>query len=494
MASVRLSTRFLPAAALVALVAAVVVSCATNPVSGRRQFTLMGEGEEVALGRQMDQQVRQQMGLYDDAEWQGYVSRVGLELARTSHRPDLPWSFAVVDTPTVNAFALPGGFIYITRGLLAYLGSEAELAGVLGHEIGHVTARHAAEQYTRSTSAQLGLALGTILFPEAAPYGDLAGTGLGLLFLKYGRSAELEADRLGAEYAARSGWDPAGIAGMLSTLGRLDVVSRDRRGVPNWLATHPDPGSRVSEIAPVVASLQPMDGAAVRVERESYLRRLDGLLFGDDPREGIVRGNTLLHPVLRIAVQFPAGWTVQNSSSQVIAQPPGRQEFVLLDIVAHPQGRTLSEVAQRNMSASGLRALAGEPVRLGEADAFVGTFEGRLQSGGRVVARAAYISTGGTVYRLAGLATADGFASVAGEFEATIRSFRTLTAAEAERIRPNRVRLHVARRGDTWDSLAQGASQGNVAGPALAVLNGASPDTAPADGQLVKVVVAGGTP
>lgn len=480
-----------PAAVTLALLAGVAMACATNPVSGRRQLSLMSEAQEVSLGREMDQQVRQQMGLYEDTQWQRHVSQVGLDLAKRSHRPELPWSFAVVDTPTVNAFALPGGFIYLTRGLLAHLGDEAEMAGVLGHEIGHVTARHAAEQYTRATTAQVGLALGSIFFPEARPYGDLAGAGLGLLFLKYGRGDELEADRLGAEYAAQSGWDPAGISGMLSTLGRLDEVSADRRGVPNWLSTHPDPASRVQQIQPVVAKLRPAAGEA-RVDREAYMRRVEGLMYGDNPREGVVRGNTFLHPVLRFAVDFPQGWRVQNSPTQVVAQVPQGQEFVLLDLVQQPQGRSLAEVAQQNMSAAGLSAREGRNVRLGDADAFVGTFEGRLQNGGSVLARAAYISSGNNIYRLAGVATAQQFSRVSGSFDRSIQSFRTLSAAEAERIRPNRLRLHTVRPGDTWASLARDQSQGNVEPRALAVLNGSSPETPPRAGERVKIVVTGG--
>lgn len=482
----RPSSVTLAASAAVAL--ALATACATNPVTGRRQVSFMGEGQEVALGQQMDPQIRKELGVYEDAEWQRYVTDLGTQLASRSHRPHLQWSFAVVDTPTVNAFALPGGYIYLTRGLLAHLASEAELAGVIGHEIGHVTARHAAEQYTRSTSSQLGLVLGSILFPEVRPYGDLAGTGLGLLALKYGRDDEIEADRLGAEYAARAGWDPAGIAGMLETLGRLGQASPDRKGVPNWLSTHPDPSARVEAIGPVVAGLRPAAGSDVRDGRDAYLRRLDGLMFGDNPKEGIVRGNAFLHPGLRIALEFPDGWPVRNSATQVSAQAPGGQQLMFLDIVAQPSGASLGDVAQRNMAAAGLRMLDGRAGRLGEAEAFVGTFEGRLQSGARLLARAAYISAGSSVYRLAGVATEQSFSAAARTFDQSIQSFRTLSAAEAERIRPLRVRLHTVTAGDSWASLAQAASQGTVTPAALAVLNGSSPDEPPRAGERVKIV------
>lgn len=169
----------------------------------------------------MDLEVRREMGVYDDEDLQQYVSTIGLRLAQSSERPGLPWHFAVVDNPVVNTFALPGGYIYLTRGILPFLDDESQLVGVLGHEIGHVTARHSAQQYSRATGAQIGLILGGIFVPAAQPFGQLAETSLGLLFLRYGRDDELEADALGVRYTARGGWNPAGVAGMLSTLDRL---------------------------------------------------------------------------------------------------------------------------------------------------------------------------------------------------------------------------------------------------------------------------------
>ena len=200
------------------LVAGFAVACATNPVTGKKEISLVSEAQEIAMGQQADAEVRREMGLYDDSELQRYVADIGERLARASHRPHLPWQFAVVDHPAVNAFALPGGFIYITRGILPYLQDEAELAGVLGHEIGHVTARHSAQQATRAMGGQIGmLALG-IFVPATQPFGDVASVGLGVLFMKFGRDDEREADRVGIEYAAKGGWDPTAVPDVLQTL------------------------------------------------------------------------------------------------------------------------------------------------------------------------------------------------------------------------------------------------------------------------------------
>src|SRR5262245_25179065 len=226
-------------------------ACATNPATGKREFSLMSEQQEIAIGQENDGEVRREMGFYEDRAWQEYVSGIGLRLSQVCERPSLPWHFAVVDVPAINAFAVPGGYIYITRGILPFLENEAQLAGVLGHEVGHVTARHSSQQYSRSTGAGLGILLGSIFVRAVRPFGQLAESSPGVRFLKYGRDDELQADQLGVRYASRAGWDPSGIPAMLATLGRLDEAA-DNKGVPNWLSTHPAPENRVQQVQAAV--------------------------------------------------------------------------------------------------------------------------------------------------------------------------------------------------------------------------------------------------
>src|SRR4051812_16142185 len=303
---------------LIAVVALLAAACATNPVTGKKQISLLSEAQELAIGQQQDAEIRREMGVYDDRALGQYVNEIGQEIARTSHRPNLPWTFTIVDSPAINAFALPGGYVYITRGILAYLDDESELAGVLGHEIGHVTARHAAQAYTRQAEANLGLTIASIFVPSTRPFTDLSASGLGVLFLRNGREAELEADRLGVEYGSGAGYDPSGVPRFLSTLARVDALSA--RGVPNWLSTHPDPGSRVAKAEPIAGKFVSAD--AKKVNRDQFLEHVQGLVVGDNPKDGIVRGNEFLHPLLRIALKFPDGWELTNSSEAVLAQEP----------------------------------------------------------------------------------------------------------------------------------------------------------------------------
>ena len=449
----------------------------------------MSEAQEISIGQEQDALVRKEMGVYDDPGLQAYVSTMGMTLAKLSERPNLPWHFTVVDQPAINAFALPGGYIYITRGILPFLDNEAELAGVLGHEIGHVTARHAAQQYTRSIGGQIGVVALGIFVPAARPFGDLGATALGVLFLKHGRDDELQADSLGARYEAAANWDPAGVPGMLSTLGRLDEASGDTKGVPNWLSTHPDPLSRVKEIQPQVDQLKAGRGSMMR-DREALHQRVDGLIYGDNPDQGIIRGIAFLHPVLRFRIDFPTGWDVQNSPAQVAAKAPNADIFMILQGVEQPSGRDIREIAINHMRSAGFQAGPGDLVTINGIQGYVGQYQGQAQDLGAVNVRAAHIPYNQQIYLVAGLAPQNAFAQADPAFLTSIRSFKALSAGEAENIRPNRVDLYVARAGDTWASIAQ-RSGGVMKASTLAIMNNADPASTPQPGTRIKIVVGG---
>jgi len=471
--------------AWVVVAGVVAMACVTNPATGRRQMNLLSEAEEIALGRESDKQVRAEMGVYRDAGWQAYVSRIGLAMAKKSHRPNLPWSFAVIDAAAVNAFAIPGGFVYITRGILPFLRSEAELANVIGHEIAHVTALHGASAYTRQQLFGAGVGLGRVLAPDKYQGALGAAEGaLGLLYLKYGREAELEADRFGVGYAAGAGWDPEGMVGLLSTLGRLSDAAGSRRGVPNFLSTHPLPDDRIEAVRAVADAAR---GPGARTVNASELTgRLPGLVWADSREQGIVRGQEFLHPILRIALQFPAGWQIANGATQVVAQPGDQaQAAMVLQAVPGASGSP-AQVARAKMTEAGYVETAGGDSTINGLRAHVGIYMGEGQA-----VQAAFITSGSQTYVLAGLAALEAFAGARRLFETTIRSFRPLTQAQADRIQPYRIGQYTVRGGDTWASIAASASAGDDSASTLAIMNGALPDSMPPAGSRIRVVTGG---
>jgi len=486
------------------VVAMTAAACATNPVTGKRQISFMSEEQEIQMGRELDAEVRREMGVYRDEQLQKYIEEIGMRLARQSQRPNLPWQFTIIDSPAVNAFALPGGYIYITRGILPYLDNEAQLAGVLGHEIGHVAARHSAQQYTRSAVTSMGVLIGSIFVPQVRPFGQLAETGLGAVFLKYSRENELQADSLGAEYAAACGWDPAEVPVFLTTLARIDQVS-DRNGTPNWLQTHPQPENRVERVQATVQKVRPAnsDGRDWTVDRDGYLGKINGVVFGDNPQEGITRGNEFIHPDLRFAITFPDGWEIVNGEEQVTAQEPGNKIFMVLETVQQsrtrgvPQSRPVTptrgiqQTAEAHMKSAGYRLTEGSATKINGLDAFVGTYQGKASGLGPATARGAHIVSGRNTYFIGGIAKPDDYPRVLNEFNDAIQSFRTLERDEADRIQPNRVDLYTARTGDTWQSIAQRVGKGNVKASTLAIMNNHSVDEQPAAGEKIKIVVGG---
>ena len=467
--------------------AVILAGCATNPATGRRQLMLMSEADEIQLGKQADADVRKQMGVYNDVGLQQYVDRVGRRLAQSSKRPNLPWTFTVVDESAVNAFALPGGYIYLTRGILPFLQDESEMAAVLGHEIGHVDGRHSAEAYSNQTFAGGGLAVLGILVPETQPFAEAASVSLGLLFLKHGRSAELEADQLGVRYVAANGWAPQGMPGLLSTLARLDEARGERRGVPNWMATHPPAADRVDKVREAVAQAAAV-GTGTNTNEAEFERRLDGVVFGDSREDGLIRGNEFIHPELRFALRFPEGWEIMNSAEQVVARRSETSNSAMLLELA-PGNGSPQQNARTIMSKAGFTEVRGQRTEVNGLDAYVGLYEG-VMSNTRVRMQAAVIRSGEQSYIVAGIAPSSEYNAVARAFETSIASFRPLSRDEANRIQPDRLGFYTARAGDTWESLAR-RTNNRAKAATLAIMNGVDPATPPRPGERIRIVTGG---
>jgi len=418
-----------------AALALVTVGCATNPVTGEQQLALISEPQEIDLGRSAAQDVTRSMGLVDNPELQQYVSEIGQRLAANSERPELPWQFSVVDDPTPNAFALPGGYIFLTRGLMSLMTSEAELATVLGHEIGHVTARHSVEQLSRAQLAQLGLGLGMVLVPELRPFSDLAGSGLGLLFLKYGRDAERQADELGFRYAFEQNYDVNEMADVFEALqnsGELEGAS----AVPGWLATHPAEAERIAAVQERVAELA-VQQQDPKTGREAYLNQIDGLVFGTDPRHGFFRDNTFYHPEMRFQFSSPQGWKTQNMTSAVVAVSPEQNGAMQLTLAAQA---SIEDAAQQFAARQGVRTGRATRHDLNGIPAFVMPFEAPTQQG-TLRGYAAFLSHDGRVFQMLAYAPQSAFATYDGAFQAAIRSFAPVRDASILATGPQRIEV-----------------------------------------------------
>ena len=312
------------------LTSSLLLGCSINPATGRNQLNFFGEESEIEMGQEADAEIVASVGMYDDPLLQDYIQDLGHEIAAASERPNLPWDFKILDDPAVNAFALPGGYVYVTRGLMTHLGSEAELVSVIGHEIGHVTARHGVNQMSKSILASVGLGVASILDEDLANLAFVGHLGLGILFLHHSRDDERQADDLGLRYAVRAGYDPREMPELFNVLDAVSKVEGAGR-LPSWLATHPDPGARRKRIEAEVAALEG-DFAAAKVNRDSYLERLDGMVFGDNPREGYFAGNAFVHPDLRFRIDFPQGWETANQKDAVSASDPDGNAMVQVSL------------------------------------------------------------------------------------------------------------------------------------------------------------------
>jgi predicted Zn-dependent protease len=427
------ATRLAALAAVLAL--AFASGCAVNPATGKRQIMLVSESDEIEMGRQSDQAVVATMGLYDDGELQAYIQRVGRELAASSERPDLPWTFRVIDDPVVNAFALPGGYVYVTRGILAYLDSEAQLAAVMGHEIGHVTARHGANQMSKQQLAQIGLQVGAMASSDVARYGSVAESSLGLLFLKHSRDDEDQADDLGLRYMDRVGYDPRPMPRVYAMLKQVG----DAQGagtIPNWMSTHPEPADREQRMNQAVAALNE-DFSDRKVRRNAYLDRIDGMVFGENPREGFFEGNNFLHPDMQFHFAFPPGWRTVNERSAVFGTSQGSDATV--QITAASQ-QSADEALRAFLAQEAVATGAAWRDSIGGAPCASRRFHAATGST-NVRGIVAFVEHRGSVFRLLGYTSDAAWDGYAAAVESSLGSFRNLTDREALAVQPERIRI-----------------------------------------------------
>ena len=414
------------------------------------QSTLISEADEAKIGaREHDKIVKSYGGIYDDIELGGYVAGVTLRVAQASERPDLTYRVSVLDTPQINAFALPGGYTYVTRGLLALANDEAELAAVMGHEIGHVTARHGAQRHTTAvgTSVLAGV-LGVVLQSDLADL--LVNIGANATLASYSRTHEYEADELGVITLHRAGYDAYAEADFLASMKAQADLERAEKGdddgnIPAWLSTHPNTADRVDR-ARKLADEYSGSGVAAKPSRNrnAYLQAIDGMLFGETAEQGFIRDRTFLHPVLRFKFTVPPDYQLINTPKAVLAKGPSGQ-VIKFDIAGKDSDQSLADYL-RDVWADGVRVSDVKPLK-GKVEMVSGVVRRGGKTSRLVVAAVPQKGKQKSVYRLVMQAATDDFAAAGKGFLSTAKSLTGLTKAQAGRLKPLRIKVETVGNG-----------------------------------------------
>ncbi len=458
--------------------------CAVNPATGDRDFVLMSEADEISTGRQYAREIRDKYPVYKDVAVQKYVQRVGQQVAANSHRSSLAYQFTVIDTPDINAFALPGGFIYIHRGLMVYLNSEAELAAVLAHEIGHVTARHSVRQHSMAMTSQvLSQIVGIYAGGVASDLSNIAGSAL---VSGYGRDHELEADGFGAQYLSNSGYDPQAMIEIIEVLKNQETFAQLRAkdsgqkiaSYHGLFSTHPRNDERLQQ---VVGQVPPVAGG--RVERDSFLKAIDGIAFGNSEEQGVIDGRNFLHKPLDMKISFPEEWTLQNNPQQLIAVAPDKKAFLLMQMGEVKDGFTPVEHLRDMVGRS--RVMQGKELQGGGYHGYSAI----VDPSRKPLHRVAVVYYKGKIFEFIGSVENERqFDQFDNSMRKTIASFSRLPRSDYDTADGLHIKLVRTRKGDTYSSLAASSPISKYAEEHLRLLNDDYPAGEPAPGELIKLV------
>lgn len=463
--------------------------CAQNPVTGQSDFVMLSEDSEIAIGRANHPKIIEEYGRYEDEALQRYVQSVGEKLAKVSHRQDLIFRFTVLDSPVINAFALPGGYIYITRGLMAYLNSEAELAAVLGHEIGHVTARHGVRQQSAAQAANLGYTLGAILFPELRGQASQQVFNVlgGALLSGYGREHELESDGLGAEYLARSGYDPAAMIDVIRVLknqetfaaAEAEKIGKEAKGYHGLFASHPDNDTRLKE---VVAKANRYVTQQRNRDQDAYFSNINGMTFGDSEKQGIRSGNNFYHLEMGFAMSFPKQWHINNNATSLQAIAPNGDAAMQVTVTDINKKLSPKQFVEERLKATKLKQ--AKAIKSHGLDGYTGivTTDGKL---GRLsvlfLRESAFIFYGEAKQ-------ANTFEQFDNDFLTALKSFHALRDDEVQFAREQKIEIVTVSDNDSYEKWAEDSRISNSPLAQLRLLNGVYPKGQLKAGQQAKRV------
>ncbi|MBK8567971.1 MAG: M48 family metalloprotease [Saprospiraceae bacterium] len=444
---------------------------------------LVSEKREKAMGLAYDPQIIQEFGMYENKEMQDFINGYGKKMGAISHRPKIDYQFRILDTPVVNAFAVPGGYVYFTRGIMAHFNNEAEFAGVLGHEIGHVTARHSAQQQSQQILAQIGFIGAMIASEKFRNYSDVAETGLGLLFLKFGRNHEMESDKLGVEYSTKIGYDAHEMANFFQTIQRIQ--EKEGVSIPNFLSTHPDPGDRYNRVHQLATKEQAKTSKSnLKVNRDKYLKMIDGLTYGEDPQQGYVEGNVFYHPQMKFQFPTPSGWQTVNSSSQVQIAPKDGKAAIIFSLA---QGKSLAQAKQAAISADSLKVIDSQNIKVNGNDAIAMVADLNKQ----VRLLLYLIEYNGVIYKFAGLAETANYNSFEGKFETCFKGFKSLTDQSKINVYADKLKIVTVAKDGSLSDVLKANNQASNKMEELAILNGMQLKDKVSKGTLIKTLVKG---
>lgn len=460
------------------------ISCARNPVTGKKQLVLMSEKQEIEMGKESDPEIMAYFGRYDDPKLQAFITEKGKEMAAVSHRPNLAYEFKIVDSPVINAFAVPGGFVYFTRGIMAHFNNEAEFAGVLGHEIGHVTARHSVIQQRNNLLGQLGMIAGVVLVPQLSEFVEPLSQGMQLALLKFGRDAERQSDELGVEYSSRIGYDAVEMAGFFETLERQQEKAGGSE-IPEFLSTHPSPAERNQTVAQLAETWkEKLDLEDTEVNREAYLRRIEGLVYGEDPRQGFVENGVFYHPELKFRFPVPGNWNLQNSPQQVQMAPKSGEAVLTMTLAS---GSNFREMAEQMVEQYKLEVLSVSEDKVNGLNSLQLRAEQKQENGAGIRLVVFFIQQGDVSYQLMGLTETGNYATYEPAFLSTMKNFSVLEEADKLNRQPERLHIRELSQNTTLRQAlkAQGFPDSRL--EELAILNGMDLNESLAAGSLIKV-------
>ncbi|MDR9417475.1 M48 family metalloprotease [Gracilimonas sp.] len=474
------------------------VTMEVNPVSGNKRVFGYTWEQEVELGENADSEIIAQYGLYENEALTDYVSELGQELLKVSHLrregvaqkfQETEFTFRVLNSPVVNAFALPGGYIYVTRGLLGHLNNEAQLAMVIGHEIAHVAARHASQRAATQQIGQLAIIGGAIL-GESLGYdgGDilqLSSQTAQLLFLKYSRDAERESDALGVEYSAMKNYQAAEGADFFTSLKR--ITENQGGGIPTLQSSHPDPGEREETIPRLAQEWAEKGYEQTILDKEEFLSMISGIVYGENPREGFNRDGMFYHPDLEFQFPVPEGFNLQNQTSAVVMFNEAQDAIMQFTIDSENESPEASVNAF--LAQEGITVIEQQNIESSRYNGYRGEATAQMEDGTMLTLQLTALAHQGNVYRFLSYSTSDQFPDYETIFEEVSSGFEELTDTEVLNIQPVRLELMTTSSRATFSDLLPDELPMNITPLDMAIVNQVNLDQTIEAGTTLKMPV-----